>query len=508
MKLILKKLFALNMCIILGAISTIICVAADEVGEKLISGTTEIGGMHVEILVTEKADENTTIDTDNISTVLCQIGQTVSDTDGRYSINILGLETGKWYTAKVNVGNDIRRIEFYCATDDERLAVYQQIADVNKSDDNVLDAVKSIINNNADILNWDLTVLDMLENRTKAATEIIDMCAANKDGSSLETKFQNLMEKLYSEQLELNDRKATAFTEVNTKKWNRIKVVLSDYADVLKIYGYDESGFESLHPEVQTSVCQKLASKTYDDLTEFTKAANLAIKDEKTTSNTGGSSGNGGSGGGNNSSGGGKGSSSFGGLGGVAIEVGKPVFNDLKSVDWARESITYLYDRGIVSGIGEGKFAPDERVTREQFLKMLILSANLTDSNAVAEFSDVSESDWSYKYIASAYKLGVASGIGDGVFGKEANLTRQDAATFAYRVVKHLGIKCELPNDQTTFTDNDDIAEYALEAVNALNSLGVINGMGDGAFKPKETITRAQTAVMVHNLIKVISAKQ
>ncbi len=495
-RLMLKKLLALTLCVSIGTISTITCFAADADGEKLISGTTGTGGIQVQILVTEKVDENADINISNIGTIIRQISQVVSDADGKYSTKLLGLETGKWYVAKINDNDTIKRIEFYCATNDERLVLYQQIAAIDKSSAGAFDSVKQIITNNQDILNWDLTIFNMLENETKVASQIIDMSKGNTDGSSLEAEFQELMNSLYSEQTVLNERKAVALSKINTKKWDKIKEVLNSYADILEIYGFDRTSYTSLHPETQTTLCQTLAKATYTDITEFVNAVKAKIAELKTTVSTGSNSGSGGSGGGGSV------------LGGFTAQVYKPAFNDLDSVEWAKASITSLYDKGIVSGVGAGRFAPNEVVTREQFLKMLILSANLFDKNASAEFSDVSKSDWSYGYIASAYKIGVASGIGGGLFGKEALLTRQDAATFAYRVIKFLGIRYELPDGKTKFTDNSDIAEYALDAVAVLSNLGVINGMGDGSFKPQETITRAQTAVMVNNLMKAIAEKQ
>lgn len=170
------------------------------------------------------------------------------------------------------------------------------------------------------------------------------------------------------------------------------------------------------------------------------------------------------------------------------------VFNDLASVTWAKDSIEALYNKGIINGKADGVFDPDGLITRAEFAKIAVLAVGGYDANATADFADVSASDWSYSYVASAYNLGLINGIGDGLFGGNNYITREEMATILSRMAKTAGL--ELTKDVLFFTDEAEIADYAKEAVTLLSSNGIVNGTGNGKFEPKGNATRAQAAVI------------
>ena len=116
-------------------------------------------------------------------------------------------------------------------------------------------------------------------------------------------------------------------------------------------------------------------------------------------------------------------------------------FDDLEGVAWAENEINYLADKGIISGVSYNKFAPEQTLTREQFATMLVNAFNLSDNNAVADFSDVHEEHWAYKAIASAYSAGIVKGMGDGSFGLGQYIKRQDIAVMLMAAVKKAGVE-------------------------------------------------------------------
>lgn len=174
-------------------------------------------------------------------------------------------------------------------------------------------------------------------------------------------------------------------------------------------------------------------------------------------------------------------------------------FSDLDSVLWAKDSIEKLAELKIVSGIGDGLFAPDGLVKREEFIKMLVLALDVYDENAKCSFDDVNESDWYYTYISSALECKIILGTGNSKFGAGQYLKREDIAVILNRC-----INIEKQRDESfLFADDKDISDYAKESVYNLYANGVINGMGDSIFAPQETCTRAMAAKLIYSSIIV-----
>lgn len=173
------------------------------------------------------------------------------------------------------------------------------------------------------------------------------------------------------------------------------------------------------------------------------------------------------------------------------------IFTDLSNVLWAKESICALAEKGIVSGRGNGLFAPNDVVTRAEFCKMMVLAFGFTETDEEIEFSDVNSSDWYYDYVKKAKKAGIINGRGDGKFDPNGLITREDMATIACRA---LNISLEL-DKENLFADDSEISEYAKNAVYALRDLKIIDGVGDNKYSPKTAVTRAQAAKVIYYML-------
>lgn len=180
-------------------------------------------------------------------------------------------------------------------------------------------------------------------------------------------------------------------------------------------------------------------------------------------------------------------------------------FSDIQNVTWAKEAIEALADMGVISGKEKGVFAPHDSVTREEFVKIIIGAFKLMDENAEVDFGDVANNRWSYKYIASAYQLGIITGTGEN-FSPDGKMSREDMAVVIYRTFKLSGV--ETNGENVSFADEKTISNYAKEAVGKLSGMGIINGMGDGTFAPKENVTRAQAAKVVYGLLNITGGKK
>lgn len=228
------------------------------------------------------------------------------------------------------------------------------------------------------------------------------------------------------------------------------------------------------------------------------------------TKSTGGGSATGGSGGGKGSgSGGGKGSGIGGGMVKFApntenTEDGRSdaLYNDIDKVEWARQSIMKLSGKGLINGKGSGSFDPNGEVTRAELSKMIVLAIGGYSSTATAEFSDTNPGDWSYSYIASAYRKGIVNGMPGNIFGGAMPVTREDMAVILYRAASLYGISAD--GRKAEYPDSKTISEYARDAVDTMCKLGIMNGTGDGYFEPQAHTTRAQAAVAVDRFLSLL----
>jgi len=161
------------------------------------------------------------------------------------------------------------------------------------------------------------------------------------------------------------------------------------------------------------------------------------------------------------------------------------------SSHWAKQYIDKLVENGGISGYGDGTFRPDNTITRAEFTKIIVSVFDIYGDSANG-YGDVPQSAWYSEYIKKASANGIIYGSG-GMFRPNDNITRQDAALILYRVLKLKNIATKAG---TIFADNNEISEYAKEAVSEMSGIGVINGY-EGRFMPKNNITRAEAATII-----------
>ena len=216
--------------------------------------------------------------------------------------------------------------------------------------------------------------------------------------------------------------------------------------------------------------------------------------------------------GGNGGGGGGSSSGSVKGIKNVIVDETKipnqntePAsrFADLAEAAWAKDYIEALADRGIISGVDEKHFLPNEAVTREQFVKMIAEAMQLSADSATTEFSDVRPDAWYAPYIAAAQKHGIIGGITEELFGVGAAVTRQDMCVILQRVLSAKDISATADGAEA-FADASAIAPYAREAVGQMKALGIVNGLEDNTFAPLSYMSRAQAAKVLYLMLKQV----
>lgn len=344
----------------------------------------------------------------------------------------------------------------------------------------------SVIENNAEALGCSDSPFMSLDDDEKAAV--------HSQLSKLEISSSSFADALIE---------AAFVTSVNKEGITRKefeKFIMEEYADFLELDTDDYKGLKS--PD---KVISALMKKTYISAEDFKDSFNVEVAAQKKAekgSNTGG-----GGGGGISSSG------SYdavpvvpGSESGIITEpdtnekpVAEAVFADMAN-HWAKEAVMALKNKGIVSGVGDNLFAPDNKLSRAEFAKIISESFFADYPKAEASYSDVSSGDWFAPYVYKLAELGVINGRGDGTFAPYEAITRQDAAVIMYRTAKLVGVTLEAVREQADF--DDKISDYAKEAVDTLYRAQLINGMSALCFDAFSNVTRAQAAQLVYNMMQ------
>jgi hypothetical protein len=297
----------------------------------------------------------------------------------------------------------------------------------------------------------------------------------------------------------LFNEKAVLIAMLNLNSWNDAFRVLSVHSSLMP--GLDLVKYNLLNDK--SVPLKAVAYGTFQNLTALKDAFNASVDAQYRTQSV--SKQGGGSGTAGVSSGGGSffvpNPEQIDNSGNTNPENTGGNFGDLKESHWAYAAVESLAARGIVNGTGDGLFDPDGGVTREQFITMLVRGMNFPEENSGIPFDDVLPEAWYYPYVMSGVKHNITNGQSSNIFGAGNYINREDLAVMCFRAAKAAGMELN-GIDDGTFSDGDSISLYALEAVKAMKTAGIIQGMGDGRFEPGGGATRAQSAMIIYNILK------
>ena len=179
------------------------------------------------------------------------------------------------------------------------------------------------------------------------------------------------------------------------------------------------------------------------------------------------------------------------------IEVGGS-FKDVKSGSWYEKYVNYAAKYGIFNGTGNGNFSPDTNLTRAQFVQVL---ANIegvdTDNSIKTDFKDVASGKWYTGAVQWAAENNIVSGMGDGTFKPNADVTREQMCVIlANFIEKYRKGNFDKKVIGITFADDADISSWAKAAVYKAQRAGLVSGVGNNKFAPKLTATRKEGATI------------
>ena len=184
-------------------------------------------------------------------------------------------------------------------------------------------------------------------------------------------------------------------------------------------------------------------------------------------------------------------------------EIELVTFTDVKESAWYYESVTLAATAGIVNGVGNGKFDPNGTVTRGQLVTMLYRIAGGDDELEVefkGTFSDVKPDQYYSNAVEWAADWGIVNGVGNGKFDPNGKITREQLATILYRTVE----EPEVSSNLNSFPDSKKVSSYARNAMIWALESGIMTGSKDAGtiyLRPQNTATRAEAATMLIRFI-------
>ncbi len=185
-------------------------------------------------------------------------------------------------------------------------------------------------------------------------------------------------------------------------------------------------------------------------------------------------------------------------------------FDDVSKEDWAYDYIKTLASRQITEGITENTFEPTGRVSRAQFVTLIVRALEIDTKGYKGYFKDVNKTEWYANEVEAAVNKGIVSGDGNGRFNPNAYITREEMAVIimkAYSSRADIDIYEEAAKAAGIFEDASKMSDWSRDSVLAAKAMGLISGDSDSKFSPKAPAERAQAAKLIVELMKKIGIK-
>ena len=172
-------------------------------------------------------------------------------------------------------------------------------------------------------------------------------------------------------------------------------------------------------------------------------------------------------------------------------------YTDLNTTMWYHEPVDYVLNRGIMTGYTETTWQPNANITRAQVATLLYAMEGKPAVETSAGFTDVAADAWYVNPVNWAAATGVVAGMGDGTFAPNANVTREQFVTMLRSYAEYKGKDVTATGNVTTFADAATISAWATEPVSWAVGAGLINGRDGNLIAPQGTATRAEAATML-----------
>ena len=171
-------------------------------------------------------------------------------------------------------------------------------------------------------------------------------------------------------------------------------------------------------------------------------------------------------------------------------------FTDVRSTDWFSDAVSYVQERGLMSGTSATNFSPNEPTTRAMLVTVLYRAAGQPDTTGQSSFADVLARDYFANAVAWASENNIVTGYSRTRFGSNDPVSREQIATLLWRYAGSPSA-----GSAQNFSDRNQISDYAADAVNWARANGIVNGRPGNRFDPKANATRAEVATILRNFL-------
>ena len=178
-------------------------------------------------------------------------------------------------------------------------------------------------------------------------------------------------------------------------------------------------------------------------------------------------------------------------------------FSDVNTGAWYYNAVFYAVSNGLMSGISDNKFAPDDTLTRAMLVQVLYNMEGRPETAGGSNFSDVAENVWYAKAVEWAQENKIISGIDENTFAPDTAVTREQTASILCRYAGFKGLDITADADLTVFTDNQNISTWAETSVKWAVANKILNGSGT-ELEPLAGTTRAQMAQILMSFCKMM----
>ena len=173
-------------------------------------------------------------------------------------------------------------------------------------------------------------------------------------------------------------------------------------------------------------------------------------------------------------------------------------YKDVKFSQWYHLDVDYVVESGLMVGDGGGIFRPDNKLSRAEMVQILYNWAGKPEVTGSSKFSDVADGAWYAKPVIWATENGIVNGVGNGKFAPNDPVTREQLVAMLYRYAE----KPEVSNALTDFADANKISDYAVDAVKWAVEQDILRGDGSPRkLRPTDHAKRCEVAAMLHRYI-------
>ena len=172
---------------------------------------------------------------------------------------------------------------------------------------------------------------------------------------------------------------------------------------------------------------------------------------------------------------------------------------DIAPNDWFYNAVKYVTEQGLMNGIGSSTFSPNTPMSRAMFATVLHRLAGQPGVSGHSAFSDVVDGQWYTDAVQWASENGIILGYGDGSFGTNNNIPREQAVTLLYRYSEVMGLDISGQADLSKYSDASKISDWAQSGMRWAVGAGIVSGRSSTTLAPQGQITRAEVAQILLN---------